>query len=244
MAFISGKSAKVLSDVTDLSAYLNAADTSQDAQLLETTAFGATGRTYLLGFKNGTASLKGFWDGATAAVDAVLSAALGSAGGEIVTIAPDGLTVGKRLHLLLSRLTKYSVSTPVDGVVAVTADMQADGGIDYGISLHDLAEETVSGSGSAVNHGAATANGAVAHLHCTATIATSSETLDVIIEQSATGAWAGEETTLLSFTQLALVTAKERVAVAGTVQQYLRATWTEGGTGTPGWTFTVGVARR
>jgi hypothetical protein len=246
MSFLSGKSAKVVVDDTDMSGYFSSADLGRDAQLLETTTLGATSRTYLTGFKSGTASFRGFYDAAAGAIDAILNAALGSAGGEIVTVAPDGLTVGKRLSMLLSRLTKYSTTTPVDGVVSISAEMQADGGIDPGVSLHDLAEETASGSGAEVDNGAATNNGGVAHLHVTATIATSTETLDVIIEHSATGAWAGEETTLVTFTQLALATTQQRVEVAAGVEvkQYLRSDWTEAGAGTPGWTFTVGFGRR
>ena len=241
MSFLSGKNAKVLSDVTDLSAYLNAVDTTQDAQLLETTTFGATGKTYRMGFKNGTASLKGFWDGAVAAVDAVLAAALGSAGGEIVTIAPDGLTVGNRLYLLLSRLTKYSVSTPVDGVVAITADMQADGGIDYGVSLHALAAETATGSGASVDNAASSANGGVAHLHVSAVTAVGGDTLDVVVQHSTNGStWVD----LITFAQLTTATTKERLTVAGTVNRYVRASWTKGGAGSPSYTVAIGFARR
>lgn len=241
MSFLSGKGAKVLSDKYDLSAFFNSVDTSQDAQLLETTTFGATAKTYLVGFKNGTASLKGFWDGAAAAVDAILAAALGSAGGEIVLIAPDGLTVGKRLYLLLSRLTKYGISTPVSGVVAVSADLQADGGIDYGVSLHDLAAETTTGSGSSVDNAASSANGGVAHLHLTDATAVGGDTIDITVQHSANGStWAD----LITFTQVTTAATQERKTVTGTVNRYTRANWTKGGAGSPSYTFAVAFARR
>lgn len=241
MAFLSGKSAKVLSDKYDLSAFLSGADTSQEAALLETTTFGATARTYLLGFKGGTASLRGYWDGAVAAVDAVLSAALGATDGQVVTIAPDGLTVGKRLHLLLSRLTRYTMSSPVDGVVAITADLQGDGGIDYGVSLHALAAETATGNGASVDNAASSANGGVAHLHATAVTGVGGDTLVVKVQHSPDNAiWAD----LITFATLTTLTTQERKTVAGTVDRYTRALWTKGGAGTPSYTFTVGFGRR
>jgi hypothetical protein len=240
---ISGVNAKVLCDVTDLSAFLNGADTSQEAALHETTTFNAGGRTYLPGFKNGTAALKGFWDGAAAAVDAVLDAALGTATGQVMTIAPDGLTVGARLKLLSARETKYGVTTPVDGVIAVSADVQADGGIDAGVSLHALAAETATGSGASVDNAALSSNGGVAHLHVTAVTAVGGDTLDVVVQHSTNGStWAD----LVTFTQITTAVTQERIVVAAgtTVNRYLRASWTKGGAGSPSYVFCVGFGRR
>lgn len=243
MSFLSGANAKVLSDVTDLSAFLNGADTAQDAQLLETTAFGAGSKTYLAGFKNATVALKGFWDGATGAVDAILVAALGSTTGQIMTVAPEGLTVGMRVKLLSARVIKYGVSTPVEGVVSISADVQADGGIDAGVSLHALAAETATGSGASVDNAALSSNGGVAHLHVTAVTAVGGDTLNVTVQHSTNGStWVD----LVTFTQLTTVTTKERIVVAAgtTVNRYLRANWTKGGVGSPSYTFNVGFSRR
>src|SRR5574337_698379 len=240
---ISGASAKVLCDLTDLSGFLNGADTAQDAQLLETTTYGAGYRTYLAGFKNGTASLKGFWDGSAGAVDAILAAALGSATGQVMTIAPEGLTVGMRCKLLSARETKYAISTPVEGVVSVSAEVQADGGIDAGVSLHALAAETGTGSGASVDNAALSSNGGVAHLHVTDVTAVGGDTLDVVVQHSTNGStWVD----LVTFTQLTTAKTQERIVVAsGTiVNRYLRAGWTKGGAGTPSYIFAVGFARR
>lgn len=243
MGNITGKDAKVLVDEYDLSGYFNQADTSQEAALLETTTYGATARTYLTGFKNGTMNLQGFWDGLAGAADVVLNAALGSAGGEVLTMAPEGLTVGKRLALLLSRLTKYGVSTPVDGVAAISAEMQADGGIDYGVSLHALTAETATGNGSSVDNGAASTNGGVAHLHVSAVTAVGGDSLTVKVQHSTDNSvWAD----LVTFTAVTTAATKQRVVVAAgtTVNRYLRASWTKGGAGSPSYTFAVGMARR
>lgn len=240
---ISGVNAKILCDVTDLSSFLNQAGTDQDAQLLETTTFNAGNRTYLGGFKGGTVSLQGFWDGAAGAVDAILGAALGSAAAQVMTIAPDGLTVGKRLKLLSARETKYGTTTPVDGVVGVTADIQADGGIDAGVSLHALAAETATGSSASVDNAILSSNGGVAHLHVTVVTAVGGDTLDVKVQHSTNDStWVD----LVTFTQLTTATTKERVVVAAgtTVNRYLRANWTKGGAGSPSYTFAVGFGRR
>lgn len=243
MAFISGRNTKLLSDEYDLGGFLNQVDKTQEAALLDTTTFGQTSRTFITGFKSGTLSVAGFWDGSAAAIDVVLQAALGAVSGQIVTVGPDGLAVGKRIQQLLSRLTRYGISEAVDSVVAVSGEMQADGGIDYGVSLHDLAAETATGNSTSVDNGAASTNGGVAHLHLTAITAAGGDTLDVKIQHSTNDStWVD----LVTFTQLTTALAKERIVVAAgtTVNRYLRGLWTKGGVGSPSYTFHVGFSRR
>lgn len=250
MAFDHGKSAKVLIDQFSLTSYLNSMDINKDVEAPETTVYGLDDRTYLPGgLRGGTVSLAGLWDStATTGVDEVISAALGNATAKIITLGPGGLAnssayVSDSAYLLSAFHTSYSISAPVDGIVSLTVDIQSTGGLEQGRSLHDLSAETTSTSGNSINDGgaAATTNGGVGHLHVTALSGTGA-TLDMLIEDSNDdAAWA----TLITFTQATAVTS-ERVAVTGSVDRYIQASWTiDADTGqSPSFTFVVSWARR
>lgn len=243
MAFVSGRTTKLLVDQYDLSAFFQSTDVDASVAMLKTTAYGDTAERYIAGLKDGTLGLTGLYDGGASAADAILSAALQSAGGEIITAAPEGLAVGKRLRQLLSRLSNYKVSLPHDGVVGTSASLQSDGGIDAGVSLHDLAAETGTGNSTSVDNAAASTNGGVAHLHLTAVTAVGGDTLDVKVQHSTNDStWVD----LVTFAQLTTALTKERVVVAAgtTVNRYLRGLWTKGGAGSPSYTFHVGFSRR
>lgn len=134
MSFASGKAGVFKLDnsggsLIDLSAYIDNVDFPRDAQLLETTTLGATARTYILGFKNATIALKGKWDGGGAAIDAHLSAVLGQVATISFEYGPEGSTGGMVKYLGEAITTKYSMSTPVDGVVSWSADLQISGAV-------------------------------------------------------------------------------------------------------------------
>ena len=250
-AFESGKGGKVLIDQYSLTSYLNSMDINRAAEAPETTTYGNNDRTYLPGgLRGGTVSLGGFWDGTSGAVDDVIQAALGSATAKVITLGPGGLAnstsyVSDVAYLLSAFHTTYTISAPVDGIVALTVDVQSTGGLESGYSLADLAARTTTSAGNPIDEGGATTNGGIGHLHVTAASGTS-PTLDVLIEdstddQATDPAWAE----VIAFAQVSAVT-KERKAATGAVDQYVRVSWTiddETG-GSPSFTFTVSWARR
>lgn len=244
MSKAAGRSATVLIAERDLSTFFSSADSVTDVAPLETTGLGGSDRSYIPGLGGGTASCSGFFDGATEAVEQALSEALGSTHGEAVTIGPRGLAVGAMVRTLLARHTRFSVSSPVDGVCAVAADIQASNGVQRGHALHALELEDESGTEAAVDNGAATTAGGAAHLHVTAADDDGGEdTLDVQIEGSTTGAFAGEETVIAAFSTVEGSPWSERVEVSGTIPRYLRAAWQKDGGGSGNWTFAVAFGR-
>ena len=88
----------------------------------------------------------------------------------------------------------------------------------WGVLLYPKTTPANTFDGPSVNNGAATTNGAVAYLQ--SFLNTANYTLT--IEHSATGAFAGEEATLLTFTEIGANITAERKAVTGDVRQYLR----------------------
>lgn len=220
MAFSHGKGTVVLVGASDLSCYLNNVDWSATADTHETTTFCQDAKTYIPGLKDATASLSGLFDGDQDAVDEVLAGVLGGTA-QVVTIGVEGMVAGKRCRMLKALESEYSVSSPVGDVVAVDASIQADGGILAGVSLQALTATTGTGNGTSVDHGAATSNGGVAHLHVTDFIGSGGV---IKVQHSADGnTWVD----LLTFTTINAATV-ERQEVSGTVNRYLRAVRSSG----------------
>ena len=237
MAFSYGSAAKVYAGGYNLTTFLSSAGIPLAADTGEVSAFGSTAKAYIAGLKDGTFSAEGYYDGSASAVDVVVSGALGVAD-TVFCYLPAGDAVGAYGYGFLGIDTAYEVQTPVDGVAAVSMEAQASGGGERILSFHALGAEAASGTGTSMDNAAASSNGGSAYLQVTASSVLTS--LDVIIQGSTTGAWAGEETTLASFTQITATPGKERITFSGTVKRYLRAKWTLVGTSA---TFFVGVNR-
>ena len=241
MAFIHGKSSQVLHGAYNLGAFLNDASASADVEVAETTSFGSSAKTYLVGLRDGTVSASGMFDGAAGAVDEVLSASISSDTLAPVTIGYNGTTLGNRVTILKAKTTSYEVSTPVGDVVAVSYSAQADGGLDQGVSLAALASVSATTTGSSHDNSASSANGGVAQLHVTVNTRDADATIK--IQHSADDSTFAD---LATFTVVATtVVTSERVIVASgtTVNRYLRAVNTlSAGTGSI--TYQVSFARR
>ena len=67
--FISGKDNKVLFGAYDLTSYFNSANFSREQAVSETTVFGESQASYISSIETATASLTGFYDGGSDAVD-------------------------------------------------------------------------------------------------------------------------------------------------------------------------------
>ena len=240
MAFIHGKSAGIVHGVYDLTSYLNDASVSQDVETAETTAFGASAKTYITGLRDATISASGMFDGAADAIDEVLTASIGSDTLAPMIVAQSGLTGAERAYILQSKTTSYDVSSPVGDVVSVSFDSQADGGVDDAVLLTNLAAITATGNGTGRDNTTSTTNGGMAQVNVTAN--TLDNTLVFKVQHSADNStWAD----LATFTTVpATTTTSERVLVASgtTVNRYLRANYTTSGTGSI--TFIMAFARR
>ena len=168
MAFLHGKNTAVLFNEHNLSSYFNDVSVSRSVETAETTAFGDSSKTYIVGLQDGTLSLSGMFDGSANAIDDVLSGVLGTEDGAVTTVFYGGTTTGNRCSIAKVEATSYDVSAPVGDVVAASAELQADGGIDQGIALTGLAAVSATGDGTSQNNTASTGNGGVASLHVTA----------------------------------------------------------------------------
>jgi hypothetical protein len=239
VAFVHGKSGRLLLDDLALSGYLKGWEHSTEREMADVTIEGDSGHKFIPGLDNGSLSLDGVFDNTAAAggQDESLDTARGASTASVITAAPDGFALGKRVIPISARESNYAASSPVGDAVTFAASWQSEGEVDVGVALHDLTAETVTGNGASVNNAASSANGGVANLHVTA--ASASDSLTVKVQDSVDDSvWAD----LITFTATAVTTA-ERIAVTGTVDQYVRATRTITGTD-PSFTYAVAFARR
>lgn len=111
--------------------------------------------------------------------------------------------------------------------VADATQIDANSVIPHADVFSPEASIAVTTNGTIIDNGAASTAGAHANLHLTAS---SGGTWVFTIKQSATGAFAGEETTLMTFTANGSAVTAEHKSVAGSVARYLRfvATRTSG----------------
>jgi hypothetical protein len=241
MPFRHGKSTGVFYNGADLSSYFNEASVSEDVETAEVTTFGSDSKSYIVGLADGTISAAGMFDGNEGAVDQILSSTLGNDSADTVTVAPDGVTFGRRSFSAAAIETSYEISSPVSDVVSANLEIQATQGIDSGVLL--AGRVTVSGSASGfsatLDQGASSTNGGIGYLHVTSNTRDGASTFKV--QDSADGVTFVDRITFASVSASATVGSK--VAVTGSVDRYVRALH-DPGVFTGSVTYTLAFARK
>lgn len=130
--FVHGKSTFFSIDdtggtVRDISDTLTSVDFPETIDTAETTAFGATSKSYIVGLRDATISVSGLWD---ATVDGYFI------GTEPATrsfvFGPAGSTSGNVKYSGECILTSYSLSSPVADVDTYSADFQVTANVTRG----------------------------------------------------------------------------------------------------------------
>ena len=115
-----GSSRNISDTLTDVS-FPQTIDTA------ETTAFGSTNKSYIVGLKDTTISVSGIWD---ATVDGYISGTEPASRSFIY--GPAGSTGGNVKYTGEAIMTNYSVSNPVGDVVTFSMDLQVTGAVTRG----------------------------------------------------------------------------------------------------------------
>ena len=130
--FVHGKSTDFELDDTggtsrSLANVLTSVDFPETIETAETTAFGATSKSYIVGLRDASISVSGLWD---ATVDGYII------GTEPATrsfiFGPAGTTSSNVKYTGECILTNYSVSAPVGDVVTFSLDLQVTGNVTRG----------------------------------------------------------------------------------------------------------------
>lgn len=223
MTFRHGRKAVALFAGVNITSYITDASLDVDVDAAETTTWGNDWKTYIPGQAMSKYGFTGYFD---AAMTPTFTSQVGDNPAGLLLVAPGGMVVGERANIMEVIETKYGESAPVGGVVGFTWDAMADTVPGFGQVLTTLTAVTADGNGTAVDGGAATTTGGVAHLHVLDVSA--SDSIVVTIEDSANGStgWA----TIATFASRSAAGA-ERVTIAGTIKRYVRAVDDVTGTG-------------
>ena len=129
MAFKHGKSAAFKVDnsggtLTDISVYLNEVTHPRSIETGETTSFGNSAKTYVVGLTDSTISIKGTWD---ATVDAHLAGVLGQDASLTYEYGPTGTATGAVKYTGECYMTSFETTSPVADVVTFSAEFQVTG---------------------------------------------------------------------------------------------------------------------
>ncbi|MFH0981749.1 MAG: hypothetical protein V2A79_09440 [Planctomycetota bacterium] len=243
MAFEHGRETAVYVSKYNLSAYLVASDVNAVVDSHDSTTYGDAAHEKSPGLRDGSATLQGIFD---VTLDGYVESWLGSASGEAFTVALGGAALADRCMTGKVRHVSYGSSAPVGGMVAVTARVEGDGGIDPGVIIHTNEAETATAGETGVDSGivGGTSNGGVAVIHCF-TVSGTNPTLTSKLQHCADNATWADFSPAVAFTQLTAA-GSERILIpaATAVARYVREYHTIGGTNTPTFTYAVALARR
>jgi predicted secreted protein len=114
----SGTSRNISDTVTNV-------DFPETIDTAETTAFGSTSKSYIVGLRDATISVSGIWD---ATVDGYIRGGAEPASRSFI-FGPAGDTGGNVKYTGEAIVTNYSISNPVGDVVTYTLDLQVTGDV-------------------------------------------------------------------------------------------------------------------
>ena len=115
--------------LTDISNTLTDVSFPQSVDTAETTAFGSSAKTYIVGLTDATFSVSGNFD---ATVDAHLAAIVGKADSVSFEYGPEGSTATFVKYTGEAILTSYEKSGAVGDVVTFSAEFQVTGAVTRG----------------------------------------------------------------------------------------------------------------
>jgi len=115
--------------LTDISNTLTDVSFPQSVDTAETSAFGSSAKSYVVGLSDATLSVSGNFD---ATVDAHLAAIVGKADSVSFEYGPEGSTAGYVKYTGEALLTSYEKSGAIGDVVSYSAEFQVTGAITRG----------------------------------------------------------------------------------------------------------------
>lgn len=184
-----------------------------------------TDHRYLAGQADGNITLDGYLDDTAGSTHDALKT-IANATSKLVTVALGNNAtpaIGDPTGSMNCQQMAYTNNPDLTAQMAVNAVFKNRGatyGIEWGLLLAD-ATITANGSQASVDNGGSSADGGVGYLHITSLSA--GDTITVLIEDSPNdSAWS----TLITFTLDGTTLDAERITVAGTVDQYIKASYT------------------
>jgi hypothetical protein len=184
--------------------------------LLEVTDITQSAKSRLGGLRDGGIDFTSYHDPAAGQSHAAFSSLPRS---DVIATYLRGQAIGNPSACCVARQLNYDPTRAADGQLTFKIAGDGDGfGLEWGEQLTaGVRTDTTATNGTSQNDGAGTANGAQAYLQA---VALTGSTVTVTIQHAPDNStW----TTLVAFAAVTSAPAAQRVTVAGSVQQYLRA---------------------
>lgn len=236
MTFVHSLNSRILLNEDHISGSITGYSTEFKRDLGPVTTILDTGARFVPGLIDGSVTLNGLFNSAAGDLYEEISQIIGTDNSALVTVFPEGFTIGKPAFIAVTDLSEWEIPATVTDPVALTITGQPDDGVDWGVSLHALGAETADNTATSVDNAASSAGGGVATLHVTAYSGLTNVAFKVQ-HSTDNSSWSD----LIAFTSVTAVTS-ERKTVTGTVNRYVRAFWDVTGSGSA--TFQMAFARR
>lgn len=233
MAFTHGSKAKVLLNGYDISGYVKSVGVSGSLDTASVDVLGSTAKQSVTGLLDGQFTMDGYYDGASGAIDEVMTSAMGVTLDNVFYCPQGYATIGLPVYGFEAHNASYEVNTDIGDAASWSSTFASNVGTERGVLQHPFQAEVAGGNTTGIDYGStSTTNGGVIYLQATA-----AATLAVKLQDSADNtAWA--DVSGAAFTTVSSGRSAQRVAFTGTVRRYTRILWT--GTGT----FAVSFVRK
>ena len=226
--FRHGKNVNVFLDEFDFSTYFNDVSASTSIDTAETSAFGTSAKTYVVGHRDGTVSLGGMFEGtASTGTDEFFDTALGNATKTQVIVAPEGHSNGAGAIVLIADDTSYEVSSAIADIVQASAEFQSTDAVEHGVILSSGATVSATGNGTGVDNTTSSTNGGAGFL--SVPVNTRNGTIGVKVQHSADNSTFADLVSFTTVTSTQKTSERVEVASGTTINRYLRVVYTVAG---------------
>ncbi len=240
MSFKQAQSSRLILGSYPLSGHLRQIESGRSVSTGDMTVLADTARKSIPGLRAGTLGLAGPLDNDGSATGSLktMNALIQAAAGTATTYGPHGTAIGSVCQSMVLQADSLATGSKFDAIVDFKFDLHADGALDTGIFLADLAAITSDTNGTGQDNSAGTTNGGAAFLHVTAFSGFSGVVFKVQ-HSTDNSNW----NDLATFTTVAAITSERvEVAAATTVNRYLRSFADVTGSGSV--TFAMTFCRR
>ena len=226
--FSHGKNVNVFVNEFDFSTYFTDVSASTSVDTAETSAFGTSAKSYIVGHRDGTISLSGMFEGtASTGTDAFFATALGSATKNKIIVAPQGNSVAAGAIMLVADDTSYEVSSAIADIVQASAEFQSTDAVEHGVILSSGATVSATGNGTGVDNTTSSLNGGAGFL--SVPVNTRNGTIVVKVQHSADNSTFADLATFTTVTSTQKTSERVEVASGTTINRYLRVAYTVAG---------------
>jgi len=226
--FAHGKNVNVFINEFDFSTYFNDVSASTSVDTAETSAFGTSAKTYVVGHRDGTISLSGMFEGtASVGTDAFFATALGSATKNKIIVAPQGNSVAAGAIMLVADDTSYEVSSAIADIVQASAEFQSTDAVEHGKILSSGSTVSATGNGTGVDNTTSSSNGGAGFL--SVPVNTRNGTIGVKVQHSADNSTFADLVSFTTVTSTQKTSERVEVASGTTINRYLRVVYTVAG---------------